>query len=124
MDITIYSTPTCVQCESTYRALLSAGVVDFEVIAVHNNPQALEYIKTELGHQQAPVVMVDGNDGAEADHWAGFRPDRIRELVARLIEEGTNLVPLDRAEVKDKIGAIKAQLVQPVALSQDAPVGA
>ena len=38
---------------------------------------ALEKVKA-LGYLQAPVVITD------EDHWAGFRPDKIDELAARL----------------------------------------
>lgn len=70
-SITVYSKPSCVQCTSTYRALDSKGV-DYDIVDLTNDPDALEYVKS-LGYQSAPVVTVGD------DHWSGFRPDKINE---------------------------------------------
>lgn len=74
MSITVYSKPRCVQCDATYRALDKLGV-DYVKIDVTEDSQSLEYI-ISLGYQQAPVVVTD------AEHWSGYRPDRIKELAA------------------------------------------
>ncbi|ODT41718.1 MAG: NrdH-redoxin [Microbacterium sp. SCN 70-200] len=63
MAITVYTKPSCVQCNATYRALDSKGID--------------EHVKS-LGYLQAPVVVTD------EDHWSGFRPDKIDELASRL----------------------------------------
>lgn len=76
MTVTVYTKPSCVQCTATYRALDSKGV-EYEVIDLTEDENALETVK-QLGYQQAPVVITDG------DHWSGFRPDKIDELVNRL----------------------------------------
>jgi glutaredoxin-like protein NrdH len=75
MSITVYSKPSCVQCDATYRALNKQGL-EYEVVDITTDPQALESVKA-LGYQQAPVVFADG------DHWSGFRPDKIKALAAQ-----------------------------------------
>ncbi len=74
MSITVYSKPSCVQCDATYRALNKQGL-EYEVVDITADPEALESVKA-LGYQQAPVVFADG------DHWSGFRPDKIKALAA------------------------------------------
>ena len=76
MTVTVYTKPSCVQCNATYRALDSKGI-EYEVLDVSQDEQALAAVK-ELGYLQAPVVITD------EDHWSGFRPDKIAELAARL----------------------------------------
>ncbi|WP_369054473.1 glutaredoxin-like protein NrdH [Kineococcus terrestris] len=76
MSITVYSTPSCVQCRMTYRALDSKGL-PYEVVDVTADERAHELV-TSLGYVQAPVVV------AGEDHWSGFRPDRIDGLADRL----------------------------------------
>ena len=77
MTVTVYTKPSCVQCNATYRALDSKGI-EYEVFDVSEDEQALAHVK-ELGYLQAPVVITD------EDHWSGFRPDKIDELAARLV---------------------------------------
>jgi glutaredoxin-like protein NrdH len=74
MSITVYSKPSCVQCDATYRALTKQGL-EFDVVDVTEDAEALASVQA-LGYQQAPVVMADG------DHWSGLRPDRIKALAA------------------------------------------
>ena len=76
MAITVYTKPSCVQCNATYRALDSKGI-EYEVLDLSEDPAALERVKS-LGYLQAPVVVTD------EDHWSGFRPDKIDELASRL----------------------------------------
>lgn len=73
LTTTIYSKPACVQCEATKRKA-KALELDFRVIDVTEDPQALERIKS-LGYLQAPVVVTDN------DHWSGYRPDKLEGLV-------------------------------------------
>ncbi len=74
--LTIYSSPGCVQCQATYRALDGHGIV-YKVVDVSQSPAALEYVRDELGYSQAPVVVV-----SDEDHWSGFRPDHIDRIAA------------------------------------------
>ncbi|GAA4484568.1 redoxin NrdH [Microbacterium panaciterrae] len=72
--VKVYTKPGCVQCNATYRAMDAKGI-DYDVIDITEDPAALELVKS-LGYLQAPVVVTD------EDHWGGFRPDKISELVA------------------------------------------
>lgn len=74
MTITVFSKPNCVQCSATYRALDKNGL-EYTVVDLSEDAAALDTVKA-LGYQQAPVVFANG------DHWAGFRPDKIKALVA------------------------------------------
>ncbi|WP_124054524.1 glutaredoxin-like protein NrdH [Arcanobacterium ihumii] len=73
MSITVYTKPSCVQCNATKRALDKSGL-DYAEVDLTQDEEALATVKA-LGYQQAPVVFADG------DHWAGFRPDKIKALV-------------------------------------------
>lgn len=75
MSILVYSKPNCVQCSATMRTLRKHGL-EFTEIDLTEDPEALETVKA-LGYQQAPVVFADG------DHWAGFRPDLLKELATK-----------------------------------------
>ncbi|KLI90454.1 glutaredoxin [Arthrobacter sp. YC-RL1] len=70
--VTVYSKPSCVQCNATYRALDKQGI-KYRTIDISQDAEALEYVRS-LGYSQAPVVV------AEQDHWSGFRPDKIANL--------------------------------------------
>lgn len=72
MRITVYTKPSCVQCNATVRALDNASL-PYQTVDVSNDPDALESLK-QLGYMQAPVVVT------ERGHWSGFQPDKIREL--------------------------------------------
>ena len=74
MSVTVYTLPSCVQCDSTKRMLKSIDV-DYEEVDMSQDPVALEMIKT-LGYTAAPVV-VSGDD-----HWSGFRMEKIQALSA------------------------------------------
>lgn len=76
MAVKVYTKPSCVQCNATYRAL-DAKNVEYEIHDVSEDAEALEQVKA-LGYLQAPVVVTD------EDHWSGFRPDKIDELALRL----------------------------------------
>ncbi|MFC9918597.1 MULTISPECIES: glutaredoxin-like protein NrdH [Agromyces] len=76
MTVTVYTKPSCVQCNATYRALDSKGI-EYEVLDLSQDETALAAVK-ELGYLQAPVVITDEG------HWSGFRPDKIDELASRL----------------------------------------
>ena len=72
MSITVYTKPQCVQCGATIKALDKAGIT-YELVDLTTDIDARDYVMA-LGHLQAPVVVTD------TDHWAGFRPDRIKNL--------------------------------------------
>ncbi|MFS0703245.1 glutaredoxin domain-containing protein [Cellulomonas sp. 179-A 9B4 NHS] len=73
---TVYSTPGCVQCTATYRALDKIGASSVVVdLADETNAAAREWVTEDLGYSQAPIVVIDENQ-----HWSGYRPDRIATL--------------------------------------------
>lgn len=72
VSITVYTKPSCVQCNATKRALAKAGL-EYQEVDLTEDAEALEAVKA-LGYQSAPVVFADG------DHWSGFRPDKIKSL--------------------------------------------
>lgn len=72
--ITVYTKPACVQCNATKKALDKAGL-EYELVDISLDDEARDYVMA-LGHLQAPVVVVGD------EHWSGFRPDRIRALMA------------------------------------------
>ena len=74
-SVHFYTKPQCVQCHMTNKELDKAGF-PFKVEDL-SDPANLAAAK-ELGFASPPVVMV-GDDG-----WAGFRPDKIKDLVARI----------------------------------------
>lgn len=74
MQVTVYSTPSCVQCTATYRALDRQGIA-YDVVDLSQDAEAMAKVKA-LGYSQAPVVL------AGDDHWSGFRPDKIGGLTA------------------------------------------
>lgn len=76
MSITVYTKPSCVQCNATYRALDSKGI-RYEIKDLAEDAESMEMIKG-LGYMQAPVVVT------EEGHWSGFRPDKIDELAQKL----------------------------------------
>lgn len=73
--IKVYTKPSCVQCNATYRALDAAGL-EYTSIDMSVDEDALELVKA-MGYMQAPVVVT------EDDHWSGFRPDKISMLKSK-----------------------------------------
>jgi glutaredoxin-like protein NrdH len=70
--ITVYTKPSCPQCNATHRAL-DKQVIDYDVVDITADSEARDYVMA-LGYLHLPVVV------AGSDHWAGFRPDRIAGL--------------------------------------------
>lgn len=85
---TVYSKPSCVQCNSTYRALTKKGI-DYVVVDVTEDEAALAHI-LQLGYQQVPVVELPPELAAldvTPAHWSGYRPDLITPLAAAALAE-------------------------------------
>lgn len=81
VSVAVYTTgPACVQCRLTRRRLDEAGIRYTEIdLTLDANAAARDYVTDELGHSQAPVVIVDGEP---EHHGSGFRPDRIDYLAS------------------------------------------
>lgn len=76
-EITVYSTPHCMQCKMTYVALDAKGI-PYTVIDLSENAAALEYVTGDLGYTRAPIVVA-----SDDDHWSGFRPDMIDRIATQ-----------------------------------------
>lgn len=72
--ITVYSKPSCPQCDWTKRGLNKHGI-QYSEVDITQDADALAQIKNE-GFASAPVVF------AGTEKWSGFRPDKIKELAA------------------------------------------
>lgn len=75
--VIVYSKPSCVQCNATYRALDKKGV-EYAVVDITEDADALAMVR-DLGYQQAPVVMTPDT------HWSGYSPDKIAALANTLV---------------------------------------
>lgn len=75
MTVTVYSKPSCVQCEATKRELDRRGIA-YHLVDLEADPEALARV-TAMGHRQAPVVV------AGDEHWSGYRPDLIKQIGAQ-----------------------------------------
>ena len=73
--VRVYSKPACQQCTLTKRLLTNLGVEYIEDDATE--PGNIAAFK-EAGFMAAPVVV-----GGE-EMWAGFQPERIKAVAARL----------------------------------------
>ena len=74
MSVTVYTLPSCVQCEST-KKVLDKNNIEYSVVDLSLDDSAYEMVKA-LGYQAAPIVI------AGDDHWSGFRPDKLGALAS------------------------------------------
>jgi len=72
MKITVWTLPSCVQCDNTKRQLDKRGI-HYEVRELNRNPKAVERFK-ELDLISAPIIETDNK------RWSGFRLDKINSL--------------------------------------------
>lgn len=73
--VTVYTLPSCVQCDSTKR-YLQRNLIEFREVDLSQDETAMEHVR-ELGHTQAPVVEVGDTN------WSGFRMDQLNKLVVQ-----------------------------------------
>jgi glutaredoxin-like protein NrdH len=73
--ITVYTKPACPQCTATLRALRQHGI-PHRTVDLTADPDARDFVLA-LGYLAAPVIYV-----GPAEHFSGFRPDRIAALAA------------------------------------------
>ncbi len=74
--VTVYTLPSCVQCDSTKKYLDRKGII-YETVDLSQDPQAMDRVR-ELGYTQAPVVEFDTR------HWSGFRMGELDGLVKQI----------------------------------------
>lgn len=72
-SITVYTKPSCMQCNAVFKMLDREGI-SYEKVDLSTDDQARDYVMS-LGYLQAPVVYAGPNE-----HFAGFRPDRLKAL--------------------------------------------
>jgi glutaredoxin-like protein NrdH len=72
--VTVYTKPSCVQCDATKRMMDKLGI-KYETVDITVDTEAFDMIISK-GFKSAPVVISDD------DSWAGFNPDKISELVS------------------------------------------
>lgn len=83
----MYTKPGCVQCDATKRGLKNGlvkalgeddGVKVFEdrvkILDMAVDPSYIDDAKA-LGYSAAPVCYIRG------DHWYGFRPDKVKDVI-------------------------------------------
>lgn len=73
MQVTVYTTPTCPQCEMT-KKVLTKGNVQFDVVNLAEDDDAMAMVK-DMGYVAAPVVI------ARDQHWSGFRLGLLEGLI-------------------------------------------
>ena len=75
--VTVYTTPSCVQCEAT-KKLLTSNMIAFEVVdlSAPENQDKLAGFKAQ-GLMQAPIVEAGG------EVWTGFQPGKIIALAGQ-----------------------------------------
>lgn len=79
LPVVVYSRPNCVQCIATYR-FLDSHDIRYRVVDVSEDPTALEKVKG-MGYSSAPVVIVPFDWPIPGEHWSGFRPDLLSQLI-------------------------------------------
>ena len=70
--ITVFTRDNCVQCTRTKAALKKRGLEYQEIEA---DAETADNFR-EQGYQSLPIVVANG------ETWAGFRPDKIKEIPA------------------------------------------
>lgn len=79
LPIVVYSTPGCVQCNMTKNWLKNHSI-QYRDVDVQEDPIALQKVRA-MGYQAAPVVVVPFDWPTPGEHWYGFRPDKLQELI-------------------------------------------
>ena len=77
MTVTVYTKPSCVQCDQTKR-FLDKSNIGYSTVDITENQEAFDKI-ISLGFKAAPVVITDN------DSWAGFNPSKLAKLVEESI---------------------------------------
>ena len=72
--VTVYTKPSCVQCDATKR-MMDKLKIEHTTVDITVDTEAFDMIVAK-GFKSAPVVITDD------DSWAGFNPDKISELAA------------------------------------------
>jgi glutaredoxin-like protein NrdH len=76
VQVTVFTTPNCVQCSQT-KKVLDREKIRYDVVDLTLHPESMEMVKA-LGYTAAPVVVAGGR------HWSGFRMDELNNLSKRI----------------------------------------
>ena len=71
--VTVYTKPSCVQCEATKR-MMDKLKIKYSTVDISADAEALDLVISK-GFKAAPVVITDN------DAWSGFNPDKTSGLV-------------------------------------------
>jgi glutaredoxin-like protein NrdH len=80
VEVTVYTNPSCVQCDQTKRYLDRVGI-PYAVVDLSTNEEAAAMVIAK-GHKSAPVVITDKNE------WSGFQLTKLADLATRFTSEG------------------------------------
>jgi glutaredoxin-like protein NrdH len=70
--ITVYTKPSCVQCDATKRMMDKLNI-EYTTVDMTVDSEAFDMVVSK-GFRSAPVVITDN------DSWSGFNPDKISGL--------------------------------------------
>jgi len=76
MQVTVYTTPSCVQCKQTKKYFDKLGV-PYDAIDLTQHPELADQFK-DLGLLQAPIVVA--GSGVDVTRWSGFRLEKIKKV--------------------------------------------
>lgn len=87
-DKTTPDVPPCVQCKTTEQAITKLqnsypGLTAKYIEVLQSDDDTRNFLKEKYGFSQFPIVV---NNQDESDVWAGFRPDRIKNVAKSLAE--------------------------------------
>jgi glutaredoxin-like protein NrdH len=77
--ITVYSNPSCQQCDATKRYLTKKGI-EFQAEMLADHPKVLADALAN-GYTSAPVVVVENTETDSRMSWGGFNPTNLRGLL-------------------------------------------
>jgi glutaredoxin-like protein NrdH len=75
LNVLVLTRPNCQPCRGTKR-LLAAHGIEYDEIDITTDEDKRAWAM-ELGHMQAPVVIITNQYAEVTDHWSGIRPDRL-----------------------------------------------
>lgn len=75
IPVTVYTTPSCVQCNQTKKILDREGV-HYTVVDLAERPDLVKKFKDEFGFTSAPIVTTD------VKAWSGFKLNKILSLAS------------------------------------------
>jgi len=79
MKITVWTKPSCVQCDMTKKSMTKLGI-EFEEQLLEEHPLVMGMFRDQ-GFTSAPIVTTDTKT------WSGFRLDKIKSLASHLFGE-------------------------------------